>query len=345
MKPFDIRRDAPLVSVCVITYNHAPYIEQCIESILAQQTDFPFEICIGEDDSSDGTREICQRYADQYPEKIRLFQQDRKDAIHLHGGATGKNNTLKTLKKSRGDYLAICEGDDFWIHPKKLQKQVRVLQEHPEASLCFCNVRVDYEDGTPPHSAHLTPFERRRVRKNKVGLLRKPRRALTVTDLAKRNQFHTPGILIKNWLLTEPIPDYFRSAGLGDWALSMNTARFGCLIFLDEVLAVYRVHPKGFWSEATGLKIPRMVIGTACAMLTSGLFPKEANRILRIKIMSQLRRVWKKSLQDHSPEQISTLLSQLATDAPDLLPDAIRAIGRYDWLHFLRKLILIRRNS
>jgi len=138
---------------------------------------------------------------------------------------------------------------------------------------------------------------------------------------------------MKNWLHTEPVPDYFWSAGLGDWALNMNTARLGDLIFLDEIMAVYRVHRDGFWSETQGLKVPRMVIGTACAMLTSNLFSAEANRALKKKVISQLRRAWKKSLKDDSPELVSALITQLAAVAPELMPDLVRAIWKHDWHH------------
>jgi glycosyltransferase involved in cell wall biosynthesis len=330
MSTFDIRRDEPLVSVCVITYNHARYIDECLNSILEQQAEFPFEICIGEDASSDGTREICQSYADKNPDRIRLLLQERQDVIHLNGRATGKNNVLKTLKSCRGKYIAICEGDDFWIDPLKLQKQVKTLEKHPEASLCFCNVRVDYEDGTPSHPGYASAFQKMFIRKKKIGILRKPDRPLTETDLAKGNFIHTPGMMIRNWLSTEPVPPYFRSAGLGDWALNMNTARFGPMIFIDELMAVYRVHKDGFWSETRGVKVPLAIISTACAILNSGLFSAETNRILKEKVFSQLCRAWKKSKKNNTPEFVVALLTRLASDAPELMPEVIQFIWRYD---------------
>jgi glycosyltransferase involved in cell wall biosynthesis len=84
----------PLVSVVVPTYQHAAYIAECLEGILMQRTDFPVEILLGEDDSSDGTRAICQHYATMHPGRIRLFLRSRKDVIHINGTATGRANLL-----------------------------------------------------------------------------------------------------------------------------------------------------------------------------------------------------------------------------------------------------------
>jgi len=122
----------PLVSVVMPTYNHEPYIAQAIEGALMQKTNFPYEVLIGEDDSSDGTREICKRYAEEYPDKIRLFLNDRKNVIYINGQPTGRWNFINLLKNSKGKYIAICEGDDYWTDPYKLQKQVDFLEANPK---------------------------------------------------------------------------------------------------------------------------------------------------------------------------------------------------------------------
>src|SRR5689334_382568 len=93
-----VNKAKPLVSAIVLTYQHAPYISQCLESILMQQTNFPFEIIVGEDESSDGTREICEKFAENYPDKIRLFLRSRKDVIYYNGSPTGRYNFLENLK-------------------------------------------------------------------------------------------------------------------------------------------------------------------------------------------------------------------------------------------------------
>src|SRR5690606_4409195 len=113
----------PVVSVCVQTYQHAPYIRECLDSILMQKTDFPFEILLGEDESSDGTREICIEYAEKFPDKIKLFLHRRENNIQIFGYPTGRFNFLTNLYSSNGKYIAICEGDDYWTDSDKLQKQ------------------------------------------------------------------------------------------------------------------------------------------------------------------------------------------------------------------------------
>lgn len=124
------------VSVCMITYNHGSYIRQAIEGVLMQETDFDFELCIGEDDSDDETREICLEYAKKYPGKIRLFLREDQDKIYIDGRKTGKYNFTKLRADARGQYLALCEGDDFWIDSTKLQTQFDFMEGHPEYIMC-----------------------------------------------------------------------------------------------------------------------------------------------------------------------------------------------------------------
>src|ERR1051325_11447258 len=103
----------PLASVRIITYQNAPFIRKCIESVLMQKTNFPLEICIGEDGSTDGTREICGQFAKDYPDTIRLFLWDRNDEKRK-GMAPSRFNFLNTIAKCRGKYIAFLDGDDYW---------------------------------------------------------------------------------------------------------------------------------------------------------------------------------------------------------------------------------------
>ena len=118
----------PVVSVRTSTYNHGKYIRECIESILMQKTDFQFEYIIGEDFSTDGTREIVFEYAEKYPDIIRVLTADRNLGM--------KGNGQRCIDACRGKYIAICEGDDYWTDPYKLQKQVDYMESHPECAVC-----------------------------------------------------------------------------------------------------------------------------------------------------------------------------------------------------------------
>lgn len=142
----NVQNPPPVVSVLVITYQHAPFIAQCLDSILMQRTDFPVEILLGEDESTDGTREICQRYAAKHPDRIRLFLRSRKDVIYILGKPIGRANFLGLLREAKGEYIAICEGDDFWTDPHKLQKQVDLLRTDPQCMGSYHQTKVVYHD-------------------------------------------------------------------------------------------------------------------------------------------------------------------------------------------------------
>jgi glycosyltransferase involved in cell wall biosynthesis len=127
----------PLVSVCIVTYNHEQYIAQTLDSVLMQKTDFPFEIVLGEDVSKDKTRAICEDYAERYPSIIRLLDTPKN--------LGAMDNSLRTFRESRGEYIALLEGDDYWIDDKKLQKQVNALEKDPKRTICFTG-RKDFDE-------------------------------------------------------------------------------------------------------------------------------------------------------------------------------------------------------
>jgi len=128
----------PVVSVEMITYNHEPFIRQAIEGVMMQKTDFEFELVIGEDCSTDKTREICFEYQKKYPDKIRVLWWHEN--VSKLGG-----NGCRVRARCRGEFLAFCEGDDYWIDPLKLQKQVDVMRKHPNVGLCFTGAKIFWE--------------------------------------------------------------------------------------------------------------------------------------------------------------------------------------------------------
>lgn len=123
----------PVVSICCITYNHEPFIANAIEGFLMQKTDYPYEIIIGDDCSTDKTREIIEEYANHYPGRIRIIASDRNVGVIA--------NEHRVLTEAKGKYIAFCEGDDYWTEPCKLQRQVDFLEHHSEFSVCFHRIK------------------------------------------------------------------------------------------------------------------------------------------------------------------------------------------------------------
>ena len=124
----------PLVSICCLTYNHAPYIRDCLEGILAQQTNFPIEVLIHDDASTDGTDAIIRQYEQRYPNVIFPIYETENQ---FNRGYAYKMDIEFNYTRARGKYIAYCEGDDYWTEPQKLQRQVDFMEAHPDYSVCF----------------------------------------------------------------------------------------------------------------------------------------------------------------------------------------------------------------
>ena len=128
---------APVVSVCTICYNQAAYVEETIRGVLEQQFDQPFELVIGDDCSTDGTREVCEKWAREYPSIIRLLPPCEN--------LGAMRNFFRVLSEARGRYVAFCEGDDYWCDKQKLRKQVDYLEAHPACGLVYTDVDFRHE--------------------------------------------------------------------------------------------------------------------------------------------------------------------------------------------------------
>jgi glycosyltransferase involved in cell wall biosynthesis len=131
----------PMISVMIRTYNHCDYIKQSIESVLSQKVNFDFEILLGDDQSNDGTSEICLKYAKKYPDKIRLFLHRRVNNFIIHDKITPTFMFSYNLYNCRGNYIAFLCGDDYWTDELKLQKQYDYLENNLDVSLCFHSSR------------------------------------------------------------------------------------------------------------------------------------------------------------------------------------------------------------
>ena len=217
------------VSVTILTYNQAKFIGQTIESALAQQTDFDYEILVGDDCSTDGARDIIADYERRYPGKVRAVLHPR------NLGQNGLFNTIETLKLAQGQYIAALDGDDYWTDPLKLQKQVDFLDAHPDFSACFHNALITYEMGKGPAllpDCILNPPDQKAV--------------VTVEDLVGEDEIWfmaTSAVLFRNGLMH--YPDWFLKSSSGDIPRYIILAKNGPIGYLPDVMSVYRKNPNG----------------------------------------------------------------------------------------------------
>ncbi len=218
------------LSVSITTYNHEGFIAQAIESALNQKTTFDYEIIIGEDDSSDKTREIVKKYKNKYPDKIKLFLNDRKNVIYVDGKPTGRWNFVNNLKSAKGQYIALLDGDDYWTDSFKLQKQVDFLDSHPECSICFHAFRKTGE--VPENNQPIFPPGRKPI--------------YTIEDILKCTFISTLSVVFRNGLF-EDFPEWFFRMPQADWPLHILNSQHGDIGYIDEVMGVYRVHKGGIW--------------------------------------------------------------------------------------------------
>jgi glycosyltransferase involved in cell wall biosynthesis len=208
------------VDVNIAVYNHAPYLRKTLESVLEQKTNFPFRLLIGDDCSTDGSIEILKEFEKKYPDKIKVIYQPKNlglDAIERNGIILLKNSTAK--------YIALLDGDDYWINPNKLQKQVDFLEAKVEFEGVSCNVFEKIGDNL-------------NETKNKL--------IIDFEDLAKGNPLYTCSVLFRSANLQ--IPPWFSKCKMGDWILWLLLASKGPIFNMDDVMCVYRIHGSGTWS-------------------------------------------------------------------------------------------------
>ncbi len=253
----------PTVSVCVQTYQHADFIKDCLDGILRQETSFPFEVLLGEDASTDGTREICKEYAQKYPDKVRLFLHHRENNIKINGKPTGRFNFLYNLYSAKGKYVALCEGDDYWTDSLKLQKQVDFLEANPDYNICFHNVSVLFN-------------ECKRLEPDLIT--RTVPETTDISDLVGGNFIHTPSVILRN---NFSIPDWFTKSLIGDWSLYVIMLGDKKIFKINQRMGVYRIHGTSLWSSIDQVRRIRLTKESFEMVEKNIDFPPETKRILR----------------------------------------------------------------
>ena len=221
----------PLVSISVTAHRHEAFLSQCLDGILMQECPFRYEVLLGEDDGGDGTRAIAQQYAAAHPDRIRLFLHPRSSVIRIDGRPTGRYNLLHNLTHARGRYLCHIDGDDHWTDPQRLRIMVEKMEAEPELGLAFHNAMNTWDDGR--QEPYLDPA------------LAKPR--FTLEELTARNFIPTSGVIWR-WNELRALPEAFRAAPFGDWAINVHFALQGPIGYVDRMMGVRRMHAGGIMS-------------------------------------------------------------------------------------------------
>ena len=227
VEAWDKLPEQPVVTIYTATYNHEKFIEQCLDGILMQQTDFPFEMLIKEDCSTDRTREIVIDYQRRHPDKIRLLLCRE----NLYSQKIKFPDELAPLR--RGKYIALCEGDDYWTDPLKLQKQVDFLEAHPEYVVTFHDFCTVDADGKPVEH---------------IKFPSQNKRDYSSDELQRGCWLHTLTLCYRN-VIRVPPPEY-RAVVNGDSFLVSLLGAHGGAKYMDDIQpSVYRSHPGGVWGR------------------------------------------------------------------------------------------------
>ena len=222
------------VSVVITTYNQEDFIAQAINSVLSQEVNFDYEIIIGEDASTDRTREIVVEIQAKNPDKIRVLLRDPVDAERDRAaGVGGKSGFVNCLRACQGQYVALLDGDDYWTDVHKLQTQADFLEEHPEYAICFHNAKVlRANGGRGPET--FCPLDQKKT--------------FSLEDLLAGNFIFSGSTMFRRGLFAD-LPDWFYTTPTGDWPLHILNAQYGKIGYLSAVMAVYRIHGDSWWSS------------------------------------------------------------------------------------------------
>lgn len=217
----------PLVTIRCITYNHEPYIRQCLEGFVMQKTNFRFEAIVHDDASTDGTAAIIREYAEKYPDIIKPIY-EIENQYSKHDGSLDRIMDAHM----RGKYIALCEGDDYWIDPLKLQKQVDFLEEHPDYGLIYTNYKIF---NLKKNSFMQARWESKRLSGEVFDKLLCGNFIATATVLMKAEA----------WLQSnKALQLYAQKWLMGDYPLWLETARNWKIKYLGDMTTVYRKLPE-----------------------------------------------------------------------------------------------------
>jgi glycosyltransferase involved in cell wall biosynthesis len=233
----------PLLSVCMITYNHIKYIREAIDGVLMQKVNFPWEIIIADDFSTDGTREIVLEYKKKYPNLIKLILQENN--------VGPAKNFMDLMSAPKSKYIAYIEGDDYWTDDLKLEKQVSLMLENPGCSI----------------SVHPCYLHKSIYNKKSIGFFKGDQvRRYGISDILKNAGQTSPSssyVILRD--IIDILPPWINSAPVGDLIIEMYSMKLGFGLYMPDVMSAYRVISQNSWSDmmqrSGGRKLINLGIG------------------------------------------------------------------------------------
>ena len=213
----------PLVSIAVLTYNHEQFIAQAIDSFLAQETTFDFEIVIGDDASTDNTQKILKAFQEKNPNKFNITYHKKNIGM--------VPNFVNVINSCKGKYIAFCEGDDFMLDTKKLEIQASFLETNSDYAICFHEAKI---------------YDQTKLELIDDNITSAAKEDYNLDDFSKGNFMHTPTVMIRNDFT---LPEAFSTLPIGDWPLYVSVLKDRKIKKLNKVMSVYRVHEKSSWSS------------------------------------------------------------------------------------------------
>ncbi len=286
----------PLVSICCTAYNHEKYINDCLDGFLMQKTNFEFEILIHDDASTDKTQAIIKSYESQFPKLVKpIFQTENQ----YSKGVKPFSNFL--FPASQGKYIAMCEGDDYWNDPLKLQKQVDFLEANTDFAICGSLATRTYDDITTP-----TDIE------GEAGVYEQK-------DLAERNFIPTASVLFKKEYILN-YPDWALQSSVGDWPLFLICSGYGKIKIISEQMVVRRVHAGGIWGANlnNGKSIKNVESLLLLFTILRDKFSHEINLLLQENYIKQVIKLIQLHLKQQNLSEVSHYMQILLSEGFNL---------------------------